>query len=486
MPTSGETQRGFVSGESLECIRCGFVFGPVKLYEESERLPGKERGPRPAKTNVQFGVITKIGIGVTGSKTLFRAMNICTPSMSNMHNTVTGVCDNMEKILESSLDYNKRKVRQALKLRGREVVEGEPLAIDGVADGANNNPSYRGVSQRATQASLPLYETRGNPTDDVFDEPTFTYEEFSQYDGLWLRHLLLHMTSPLQQAKTTPEDAIVDIMQDGRSIAIGRVAYLFAFDVEKQCHFDMATAVLQEKKEQDVPLPFKIHGGKANWRSMKTIALMNTMVIPSPYHTAWTFLSEFAESQRLNQVLKSQEPWLLLFVNVNILKRIGRVRMDMASAGMEHRVVQCCCLATLSEENKVSGDESLPPDLSFHVLEECHGPDGAEGFQILANDKVEVMVRLWERHLDSDKKRLSYFSCHQKKLAKGRWGRILAQSGQTAADMSGLCIYGCVQISSQPTRPLVRHMEETCLDTAVPDGLEEIEVDPDEGSRTWM
>ncbi|XP_066301111.1 tigger transposable element-derived protein 4-like [Branchiostoma lanceolatum] len=59
-------------------------------------------------------------------------------------------------------------------------------------------------------------------------------------------------------------------MQDGRSIAIGRVAYLFAVDVEKQCHFDMATAVLQEKKEQDVPLPFKIHGGKANWRSMKS------------------------------------------------------------------------------------------------------------------------------------------------------------------------------------------------------------------------
>ncbi|CAH1242281.1 Hypp6532 [Branchiostoma lanceolatum] len=29
-------------------------------------------------------------------------------------------------------------------------------------------------------------------------------------------------------------------------------------------------------------------------------------------------------------------------------------------------------------------------------------------------------------------------------------------------------------------------MEETCLDSAVPDGLEEIEVDPDEGSRTWM
>lgn len=160
MPTSGETQRGFVSEESLECIRCGFVFGPVKLYEESERLPGNERGPRPAKTNVQFGVgLTKIGIGVTGAKTLFSAMDICTPSMSNMHNTVTGVCDSMEKILESSLDDNRGKVRQALKLRGREVVEGEPLPIDGIADGAYNNPSYRGVSQRATQASLPLYET---------------------------------------------------------------------------------------------------------------------------------------------------------------------------------------------------------------------------------------------------------------------------------------------------------------------------------------
>ncbi|CAH1242260.1 TIGD4 [Branchiostoma lanceolatum] len=29
------------------------------------------------------------------------------------------------------------------------------------------------------------------------------------------------------------------------------------------------TFVLQEKKEQDVPLPLKIHGGKANWRSRK-------------------------------------------------------------------------------------------------------------------------------------------------------------------------------------------------------------------------
>ncbi|CAH1242555.1 Hypp6835 [Branchiostoma lanceolatum] len=76
-------------------------------------------------------------------------------------------------------------------------------------------------------------------------------------------------TTVQQDADTEIINAIVDIMQDGRSIAIGRVAYLFAVDVEKQCHFDMATAVLQDKKEQDVPLPFKIHGGKANWRSIK-------------------------------------------------------------------------------------------------------------------------------------------------------------------------------------------------------------------------
>eukprot|EP00058_Branchiostoma_floridae_P002226 XP_002587714.1 hypothetical protein BRAFLDRAFT_94617 [Branchiostoma floridae] len=35
-PTSGETRRGFDCEESLTCTKCGFVFGPVKLYEEAE------------------------------------------------------------------------------------------------------------------------------------------------------------------------------------------------------------------------------------------------------------------------------------------------------------------------------------------------------------------------------------------------------------------------------------------------------------------
>ncbi|CAH1242383.1 Hypp6642 [Branchiostoma lanceolatum] len=113
--------------------------------------------------------------------------------------------------------------------------------------------------------------------------------------------------------------------------------------------------------------------------------------------------------------------------------------------------------------------EYLQEDLSFHVLEKCHGPDGAEGFQILANDKVEVMVRLWERHPDSDKKRLSHFSRHQKKLDNGRfkvfktsstagvesvrrWSRMLAQGPDGSRRVRAMFLRLCAdQLSANKT-----------------------------------
>ncbi|CAH1242526.1 Hypp6801 [Branchiostoma lanceolatum] len=117
-------------------------------------------------------------------------------------------------------------------------------------------------------------------TPDAFEKVASDFVSDVVFPGPWTENndevrgrarLLLYM-GLLYMDVAKLVSAIVEIMQDGRSIAIaiaiGRVAYLFAVDVEKQCHFDMATAVLQEK-EQDVPLPFKIHGGKANWRSMK-------------------------------------------------------------------------------------------------------------------------------------------------------------------------------------------------------------------------
>ncbi|XP_035665571.1 uncharacterized protein LOC118408823 [Branchiostoma floridae] len=61
--------------------------------------------------------------------------------------------------------------------------------------------------------------------------------------------------------------------------------------------------------------------------NVQIISLMNTMGVSSSYRTAWAFLSEFAERQRSIVVLNRQEPWLIFFDNVNILKRIGHVRM---------------------------------------------------------------------------------------------------------------------------------------------------------------
>ncbi|KAI8487524.1 hypothetical protein Bbelb_347580 [Branchiostoma belcheri] len=65
----------------------------------------------------------------------------------------------METILETSLEENRGKLRQVLKLRGREVREGEPVAIAAMTDGCYNNPCYHGVSQRVTQVTTPFFET---------------------------------------------------------------------------------------------------------------------------------------------------------------------------------------------------------------------------------------------------------------------------------------------------------------------------------------
>ncbi|XP_019646379.1 PREDICTED: uncharacterized protein LOC109486912 [Branchiostoma belcheri] len=159
MPPDGEQPRGFVFKETLKCARCGFKIGPVKLYEESERLPGRSIGPKPAKKNVQFAIgLTKVGIGITGAKTLISSMDSRTPTLSTMHNLMTGVCDSMENILKMSLEENRRKLRDALKLRGWKVEEGKPIAVAASADACFNNPSFYGVSQRATQAVFPVFE----------------------------------------------------------------------------------------------------------------------------------------------------------------------------------------------------------------------------------------------------------------------------------------------------------------------------------------
>ncbi|KAI8503772.1 hypothetical protein Bbelb_187430 [Branchiostoma belcheri] len=125
------------------------MFAPVKLYEEAERFPGRTRGPKSAKTNVKFAVaLTKVGTGVTGAETLLSGMDVRTPSISTMQKLVNSVCDSMETIMETSLEENRGKLRRVLKLRGREVREGEPVAIDATTDGCYNNPCYHGVSQR--------------------------------------------------------------------------------------------------------------------------------------------------------------------------------------------------------------------------------------------------------------------------------------------------------------------------------------------------
>ncbi|KAI8486494.1 hypothetical protein Bbelb_357290 [Branchiostoma belcheri] len=143
MPADGERARGFVFQETLMCGKCGFRLGPVKLYEESDRLPGKTRGPKPAKKNIQFTVaLTKIGIGITAAKTLLSSMDVRTPSLSSMHNLHTTVCDSVEKILQRALAENREKLREVMKIRGKNVEEGKPVEVAAAADGCYNNPSY--------------------------------------------------------------------------------------------------------------------------------------------------------------------------------------------------------------------------------------------------------------------------------------------------------------------------------------------------------
>ncbi|KAI8503617.1 hypothetical protein Bbelb_185880 [Branchiostoma belcheri] len=94
MPSDGERARDFVFQETLKCGKCGSRLGPVKLYEESDRVPGKTRGSKPAKKNVQFTVdLTTIGIGITAPKTLLSSVDVRTPSLSPMHNLHTTFSD---------------------------------------------------------------------------------------------------------------------------------------------------------------------------------------------------------------------------------------------------------------------------------------------------------------------------------------------------------------------------------------------------------
>ncbi|KAI8507145.1 lens induction in camera-type eye [Branchiostoma belcheri] len=148
MPASGETQYGFVFEESLTSVR------------RVTAVPWQDQGAKACQKNVRFAVaLTKLGIGVTGAKTLLSGMDIRTPSISTMQKLVNSVCDSMETILETSLEENRGKLRQVLKLRGTEVREGEPVKITAMTDGCYNNPCYHGVSQRATQVTMPFFET---------------------------------------------------------------------------------------------------------------------------------------------------------------------------------------------------------------------------------------------------------------------------------------------------------------------------------------
>ncbi|CAH1242360.1 Hypp6616 [Branchiostoma lanceolatum] len=104
-------------------------------------------------------------------------------SLSSMRNLHTAVCDSLEGILEGSLAQNRGKYRHAMQLRGKKVEPGQPLEATAAADGCYNNPSFYGVSQRATQAALPVIET-GTPHQMLIGEhkrPT-TYHALK---GVW-------------------------------------------------------------------------------------------------------------------------------------------------------------------------------------------------------------------------------------------------------------------------------------------------------------
>ncbi|CAH1242562.1 TIGD4 [Branchiostoma lanceolatum] len=94
---------------------------------------------------------------------------------------------------------------------------------------------------------------------------------------------------------------------------------------------------------------------------------VNVRSLPVTYRnnkTAWMTSDLFLEwLQTLDRKMHQQYRNILQFADNAPSHPDIDLENDMASAGMEHRVVQCCCLATLSEENKVPGNESLPPDL---------------------------------------------------------------------------------------------------------------------------
>ncbi|CAH1275480.1 TIGD4, partial [Branchiostoma lanceolatum] len=89
-----------------------------------------------------------------------------------------------------------------------------------------------------------------------------------------------------------------------------------------------------------------------------------TLIKASNNKTAWMTSDLFLEwLQTLDRKMHQQYRKVLLFADSAPSHPDIDLENDMASAGMEHRVVQCCCLATLSEVNAVPGNESLPPDL---------------------------------------------------------------------------------------------------------------------------
>ncbi|XP_019626538.1 PREDICTED: uncharacterized protein LOC109471641 [Branchiostoma belcheri] len=112
-----------------------------------------------------------------------------------------------------------------------------------------------------------------------------------------------------------------------------------------------------------------------------------------------------------------------------------------ASAGQTAEAPSSPGAQTVEATCDDTGDDGTrspsPESSTSSAAEECHGPDGAAGYQhvqtlakalvslrtltCLPDSKVEELVKLWERLPDSDKERLSYSARHQKKLSKGRF-----------------------------------------------------------------
>ncbi|XP_035660197.1 uncharacterized protein LOC118404920 [Branchiostoma floridae] len=60
--------------------------------------------------------------------------------------------------------------------------------------------------------------------------------------------------------------------------------------------------------------------------NVQVISMLNSMGVASSYKAAWNFLSNFAEMQGAKH-LDNSKPCIVFFDNVNILKRVGHVRM---------------------------------------------------------------------------------------------------------------------------------------------------------------